>query len=161
MSQVKEKEKTSSVGEERKNPGIELATELYKNITMGSDAVLHLLPKVEDSGMKTHMTAVMCYYEKEAGKVKQFLTEHGKSAEDEPLMTRMAARMGIAMNTALDATSSHIAQMLIEGSTMAITEATRLYHRFDGQDDCREMLNIAKSLAEFEQSNIEKLKAFL
>ena len=157
-----EKTKTaSSVGEEKRSPAVELATELYKNITMGSDAVLHLLPKVEDNGMKTTMTAAMCYYEKAAGKVKDFLTKHKAEAKEEPLMTRMAARMGIAMNTAMDATSSHVAQMLIEGSTMAITEATRLCHRFEGQKDCEEMLTVAKELTEFEQSHIEKLKAFL
>ncbi|MBQ9781079.1 MAG: hypothetical protein IJW00_09065 [Clostridia bacterium] len=154
-------QKTSSVGEEKKSPAVELATELYKNITMGSDAVVHLLPKVKDNGMKTSMTAAMCYYEKTAGKVKDFLTAHGAEAKEEPLMTRMASRMGIAMNTAMDATSSHVAQMLIEGSTMAITEATRLCHRFEGQKGCEEMLAVAKDLSEFEQSHIEKLKAFL
>ena len=111
--------------------------------------------------MKTSMTAAMCYYEKAAGKVKEFLKEHRAEAKEEPLMTKMASRMGIAMNTAMDATSSHIAQMLIEGSTMAITEATRLCHRFDGQKDCEKMLTVAKDLVEFEQSHIEKLKAFL
>lgn len=151
----------SSVGEEKKSAAVELATELYKNITMGSDAIVHLLPKVEDNEIKTSMTAAMCYYEKAAGKVKEFLSTHGAKAKEEPLMTRMASRMGIAMNTAMDATSSHVAQMLIEGSTMAITEATRLCHRFEGQKGCEEMLTVARELAEFEQSHIEKLKAFL
>lgn len=158
---MENKQMISSVGEEKKSPAIELATELYKNITMGTDAVTHLLPKVKDNDMKTSMSAAMCYYEKAAGKVKEFLGKHGSTAKEEPLMTRMAARMGIAMNTAMDATSSHIAQMLIEGSTMAITEATRLYHRFEGREGCDEMLTVARDLAEFEQSHIEKLKAFL
>ncbi len=158
---MENKQMISSVGEEKKSPAVELATELYKNITMGSDAIVHLLPKVKDNDMKTTMTASMCYYEKTAGKVKEFLGKHGSLAKEEPLMTRMAARMGIAMNTAMDATSSHIAQMLIEGSTMAITEATRLCHRFEGQKGCEEMLTVAGDLAEFEQSHIEKLKTYL
>ena len=161
MPQLKEKDKISSVGVEKKSPAVELATEIYKNITMGSDAVLHLLPKVKDTDMKTYMSAILCYYEKTAGKVKEFMGEHGAIAQEEPLMTRMASRMGIAMNTAMDGTSSHIAQMLIEGSTMAITEATRLSHRFEGQEGCQEMLEIAQKITEFEQNNIEKLKAFL
>ena len=151
----------SAVGEEKKLPSVELAAELYKNITMGSDAIVHLLPKVKNNDLKTLMTAAMCYYEKNAGKVKEFLVKHHCEAKEESIMNRMAARMGIAMNTAMDATSSHIAQMLIEGSTMAITESTRLCHRFEGQEHCEEMLSVAKDLAEFEQSHIEKLKAFL
>ena len=154
-------QKVSSVGEEKKTPAVELACELYKNISMGTDSIIHLLPKVKDNGMKTSMTAAMCYYEKAAGKVKDFLKSHGEQAKEEPLMTKMVARMGIGMETAMDATSSHIAQMLIEGSTMAITEATRLCHRFHQQKGCEEMLTVAEQLVEFEQSHIEKLKAFL
>ncbi len=161
MPQLKEKDMISSVGTEKKSPAVELATEMYKNITMGSDAILHLMPKVKDDDMKTYMSAVLCYYEKTAAKVKEFLGQHGAIAKEEPLMNRMASRMGIAMNTAMDATSSHIAQMLIEGSTMAITEATRLQHRFGEQSSCAEMLEVAAKLVEFEQNNIEKLKAFL
>lgn len=157
----KTKEKTSAVGEEKSSPVIELAGELYKNISMGTDAILHLLPKVKDHEMKTTMTAAMCYYEKAAGKVKEILAEAGVPAEQEPLMTRTMARMGIAMNTALDATSSHVAQMMIEGSTMAITEMTRLCHRFEKEKDCAPLLEIAHGLSEFEESHIEKLKAYL
>lgn len=152
---------SSSVGEEKKSPAVELATELYKNITMGSDAILHLLPKVKDNAMKSLMTASLCYYEKAAGKAADFLRTHKAEVKEEPLTTRMAARMGILMNTALDATSSHIAQMLIEGATMAVTEATRLSHRFGSRQDCREMLTLSEELVEFEQTHIEKLKAFL
>ena len=161
MPLTKEKETVSSVGDEKKSPAVELAAELYKNITMGSDAILQLMPKVKDNAMKTHMSASLCYYEKTAGRVKDFLLEHGEEAKQEPVMNRMAARMGIAMNTAMDATSSHIAQMLIEGSTMAITEATRLRHRFEGREGCEAMLTLAQKLTEYEQSNIEKLKSFL
>ncbi len=161
MSLTKEKETISSVGDEKKSPAVELATEMYKNITMGSDAILHLMPKVKDNDMKTHMSASLCYYEKMAGKVKEFLGEQGAIAKEEPLMNRLASRMGIAMNTAMDATSSHIAQMLVEGSTMAITEATRLRHRFEGREGCEEMLEMAQKLIEYEQNNIEKLKTFL
>lgn len=161
MPQTKEREKVSSVGDEKKSPAVELATELYKNITMGSDAVLHLMPKVKDSHMTTYMTAVLGYYEKTAAKVKNILEKYHAEAKEESFMARMASRMGIAMNTAMDASSSHIAQMLIEGSTMAITEATRLTHRFEGQPHCAELLEIAQKLVEFEQTNIEKLKEFL
>lgn len=161
MSLTKEKETISSVGDEKKSPAVELATEMYKNITMGSDAILHLMPKVKDNDMKTYMSAVLGYYEKTASKVKEFLGEHGAIAKEEPMMNKLASRMGIAMNTAMDATSSHIAQMLIEGSTMAITEATRLQHRFEGREGCEEMLTLAQKLCEFEETNIEKLKKFL
>ncbi len=146
---------------EKNPPEIQLATELYKNINMGSEASLHLLPKVKNNELKTLMTAAMCYYEKTAGKAEKFIKEHGDKPEEESLMTRMASRAGIAMNTMMDDSTSHIAQMLIKGSTMGVTEATKLLHRYEDQDGCGEMLDLAKEWVEFEEAHIEKLKAFL
>ena len=166
MPEVKDRVDASSVGEEKKIPAVELATEMYKNITMGSDAILHLLPKINDksrnaASLKTHMTASMCFYEKMAGKIKNILTSHHAEAKEESWMTRTMARMGIAMNTAMDPTDSHIAQMIIEGSTMAITEMTRLSHQFKKQKDCAELISMAEEIVAFEQGQIERMKQYL
>jgi hypothetical protein len=166
MPEVKERVDVSSVGEEKKIPAVELATEMYKNITMGSDALLHLLPKINDksrhaASLKTDMTASMCFYEKMAGRVKSVLTSHHAEAKEESWMNRTMARMGIAMNTAMDDTDSHIAQMLIEGSTMSVTEMTRLVHRFGKQKDCDELVDMANEIVTFEQGQIERMKQYL
>ena len=146
---------------EKKPPEIQLATELYKNINMGSEATLHLLPKVKNNELKTLMTAAMCYYEKAAGKAEKFIKEHGDEPEEESVMTRMASRAGIAMNTMMDDSTSHIAQMLVKGSTMGVTEATKLLHRYEDREGCGEMLDLAKEWIQFEEAHIEKVKAFL
>lgn len=146
---------------DRYPPEIQLATELYKNINMGSEASLHLLPKVKNNELKTLMTAAMCYYEKAAGKAEKFIKEHGDKPEEESMMTRMASRAGIAMNTMMDDSTSHIAQMIVKGSTMGVTEATKLLHRYEGRDGCGEMLDLAREWVEFEEAHIEKVKAFL
>ena len=137
MPQVKEKP-TSSVGEEHRDPAIELATELYKNLSMSGEAMTSLLSKV-----------------------KEFLNSRGAEAKEDSWMARMGARMGINMNTMMDATSSHIAQMVIEGSTMAITESTRLSHRFGKREDCRELVDLMGEWIIFEQKHIEEMKRFL
>ena len=166
MPELKERVDENSVGEEKKIPAVELATEMYKNITMGSDALLHLLPKINDksrnaAGLKTDMTAAMCFYEKTAGRIKKILADHHAEAKEESWMNRTMARMGIAMNTAMDATDSHIAQMIIEGSTMAITEMTRLSHQFKKQKDCTELIDMAEEVVTFEQGQIERMKQYL
>ena len=160
MPQVKEKP-TSSVGEEHRDPAVELASELYKNLSMSADAMTSLLSKVKDNDMKTHMTAALCFYEKTATKVRELLNRHGAEAKEDSWVSRMGARMGINMNTMMDATSSHIAQMVIEGSTMAITESTRLSHRFGKREECRELVDLMGEWIVFEQKHIEEMKRFL
>ena len=160
MPQVKEKP-TSSVGEEHRDPAVELASELYKNLSMSADAMTSLLSKVKDNDMKTHMTAALCFYEKTATKVRELLNRHGAEAKEDSWVSRMGARMGINMNTMMDATSSHIAQMVIEGSTMAITESTRLSHRFGKREECRELVDLMGEGIIFEQKHMEEMKRFL
>ena len=58
--------------------------------------------------------------------------------------------MGIVMNTAIDATDSHIAQMVIEGSTMSITEAVKLRNQYRDRPGCGELVTLANDIAEFE-----------
>ena len=85
------------------------------------------------------MSAALCFYEKTAGKVRNILTDRGIEAKQENPMSKMAAHMGIVMNTAIDATDSHIAQMVIEGSTMSITEAVKLRNQYRDRPGCGEL----------------------
>ena len=144
-----------------KSPVVTLTEQLYKNVSMGNDAALHLLPRVRDGRIKTNMTAALCYYEKLSSKLQSILASHGEEAKGEGMMAKMGARMGIVMNAAMDSTDSHIAQMLIEGSTMAITENTKLIHEYENDPACAEPVSLARSLVDFEERHIEALKQYL
>jgi len=138
-----------------------MAEEMYKNLTMGCDSYLHMLPRVEDNRLKTDMTAAMCYYEKLIGKIKQFLLDHGAKPEERGMMARMAAHAGIVMNTAMDNTNSHITEMLIEGATMSVTTAEKLANHAEGKDDCHDLVEYCRDWAKFEQNHIDALKKYL
>ncbi|MBQ9150786.1 MAG: hypothetical protein IJX72_00945 [Clostridia bacterium] len=142
-----------------------MAEEMYKNLTMGCDSYLHMLPRVEDNRIKTDMTAAMCYYEKLIGKIKQFLLDHGAKPEERGMMARMAAHAGIAMNTAMDNSNSHITEMLIEGATMSITTAEKLANHAEGRGeaaaDCADLVDYCRDWAKFEQNHIDALKKYL
>ena len=139
----------------------ELAEEMYKNVTMGSDAYLYILPHVEDSRLKTDMTAALCYYEKLTGKIKEAAEEAGASLRESGMMAKMATRAGIAMNTVTDKTTSHIAEMLIEGCTMSVTTATKLKNHYEDKTDLCHLVKLCTDWAKFEEDHIERLKAYL
>ncbi|MBQ8276293.1 MAG: hypothetical protein IJZ02_06700, partial [Clostridia bacterium] len=138
-----------------------LAEELYKNMTMGCDAYLDMLPRIEDNRLKTDVTAAMCYYEKTIGKVKQYLLDHGADPEERGMMAKMATKAGIMMNTAMDNSNSHITEMLIEGATMSVTTAEKLANHAEGKPDCRDLVDICRDWAKFEQNHIDALKKYL
>ena len=138
-----------------------LAEELHKNLNMGCDAYLDMLPRVEDNRLKTDITAAMCYYEKLIGKIKQYLLDHGANPEERGMMAKMASKAGILMNTAMDNTNSHITEMLIEGATMSITTAEKLANHAEGKPECADLVEYCRDWAKFEQNHIDALKKYL
>ena len=148
--------------ESKLSPAAEkLACELYKNLSMGCDAYLDMLPRVEDNRIKTDITAAMCYYEKLTGKIKQYLLDHGAEPAERGMMAKMASKAGIVMNTAMDNSNSHITEMLIEGATMSVTTAEKLANHAEGKPDCRELVEYCRDWAKFEQNHIDALKKYL
>ena len=146
----------------RLSPAAEkMAEELYKNLSMGCDAYLDMLPRIQDNRIKTDVTAAMCYYEKTLGRLKQYLASHGLSPSERGAMAKMATKAGIVMNTAMDDSNSHIAEMLIEGATMSVTTAEKLSNHADGKPDCAELADYCRDWAKFEQNHIDALKKYL
>ncbi len=141
--------------------GLEIYSKLYKNAKMGTDSIIKLLDKAEDSKMKMRMTKQLNGYEGFAAKSKAELEDMGFPAKEESPMTKMWASMGMKMNTMMDSSDSHIAQLMIEGSTMGITDTTKLIHEYENTQGCEAALKLAGEMVQFEQSNIEKMKEFL
>lgn len=74
-------------------------------------------------------------------------------------VTKMMASSGIKMNTMLDKSPSHIAEMTIQGSTMGIITATEELNRHAGVEE--PVRQLASEIVQFEQNNIERLKGYL
>ena len=87
--------KKSTAGTEETDPAATMGLQMYRDLNMSSDAVIHLMPRVHDERIKTGMSAALCFYEKTAGKVRNILTDRGIEAKQENPMSKMAAHMGI------------------------------------------------------------------
>ena len=134
---------------------------LYKNVKMGADSIIDLMPKVNDDKMRKEMTAELEHYEKYAKEIRNLLFEDGQEPKEESFMTKMMSKMGIAINTMVDATSSHIAEMMIQGATMGVTETTKLIREYENTSCAEEALKIARDSVKYEEESIERLKRFL
>ncbi len=132
---------------------------IYKNAKMGADSIINLLPKVKDDALRSAMTLQLDGYEKYAARAARELERHDVEAKEEGLMVRMSARMGMAINTMISASTSHIAEIMIEGSNMGITDMIKLINNYDTTDS--EAVRLAREIVGFEEHNIEILKRYL
>ena len=76
-------------------------------------------------------------------------------------MAKLGAKMGMAMNTLTDSTESHIAQMMIEGATMGITENMKLVSKYEDKGISEEALKLGRDTVKYMEETVENLKKFL
>ncbi|MBO5939269.1 MAG: hypothetical protein J6Q82_07220 [Clostridia bacterium] len=144
-----------------KNSTQEFLGELYKNVKMGSDAIVNIMPKVTGKELRQELTAELNRYEEFAKEIANEITSAGNDPKEENILAKLGAKMGMAMNTMMDSTDSHIAQMMIEGATMGITENTKLIHEYENKHCSERSLKLARETVAFMEDSVERMKNYL
>ncbi len=139
----------------------EMLEQLYKNVKMGSDSIVKLLPKVSDGKFKTDLTDQLNGYESLAAKAKKRLKEMGAEAKEENPMIKLWSSIGMTMSTLTDSTDSHIAQMVAEGSTMGVTDGIKLLRDYENTNVSESALKLVREVIEFEEKNLERAKSYI
>lgn len=146
-----------------KSSTVELLEHLYKNIRMGADSVMALLPKLdrEATGLKSDLSVQLDGYEKFTNRINTLLREGGEKSESDTLWNKMSAKVGVAMSTLTDASTSHLADMVIQGSTANMNESIKLLREFENTDASEASLALVRDIIGFEEQNVEQLKRYL
>lgn len=139
----------------------EFLDQLYKNVKMGAESIIDLMPKVGDDRMREEMTAELERYEKFSKDIGELLYEQGVKPQEESFMTKAMTKMGIAINTMMDTSTSHIAEMMIKGATMGVTDTTKLIREYENTPCSEDSLALARQTIRYEEESIERLKKFL
>lgn len=138
-----------------------LLDEMYKNVKMGADSIVNVMPSVEDKTIREELTAQLERYGEYAHKIEDILYSDGSSPKEENMITKISSKLGIKFNTMMDSTSTHIAQMIIEGATMGVTNMTRLLREYENTSCPEKILSLARDIIEYEEATIETMKKFL
>jgi hypothetical protein len=130
---------------------------------MGADSIMALLPKLDREAMslKSDLTVQLDGYEKFSNRINTLLREDGEKTEGDSLWNKMSAKVGVTMSTLTDTTMSHLADMVIQGSTMDMNESIKLLREFENTDASEGSLALVRDIIAFEEKNIEQLKGYL
>ena len=139
----------------------ELLNAIYKNVKMAGDSLIDLMPKVKDEKLKGEMTVQLSTYEAFASRAAKLLGDEGVKPEDESFLTKMGAKMGCMMNTMRDSTTSHLAEMIIEGATMGMNDMYKQIREAENTDASEKALRLAREVCAYEERTIEEMKSFL
>lgn len=133
--------------------------ESYRNIRMGREAINVIIGKVEDEDLALDLNRQACRYIQMEEKLQKEYYKAKETPPEDSLMNRTKLWGGIQMNTLLNASTEHLADMMIQGNTRGITDLMKTVKK--NKSVQKEYYEMAQELMDFEEKNIEKLKAYL
>lgn len=139
---------------------IKMLNDIHKNADMGQDTLRHVLEASHDGKFSDVIRKQMEGYAEAFRKSGEMLkARHSYEEKEAPAISKMMAHMNISRKSMQDAPTSKLAEMVMQGGMMGVTELTRQIHEYAGED--REVLDFAKKQLKQEEKNIEELKKFL
>ncbi len=142
-----------------KNSDELLLQDIYSSSKMGVESIAKLLGKVSNQDFKNMLSGQITKYQEFVTAATKRLTEMSAVPKDATLMQKLPADMGIAMETAMDKSDSKIAELMINGSVMGITDMRKAIS-VNAQVP-PETAQLAQDFVTFHEQNIVDLRQFL
>lgn len=145
---------------DKQNHNQALLTEMYSNTKMAIENINSVMPKVKGKSMISELTAQIENYSGLATRTSDLMHERSIDPKEPNLMAKAMAKFGISVNTLIDNTDSHIADMVAKGCGMGADSLSEAYAkhavRCDSQvsDLCNEIIDYERKVS----SNIEKFR---
>lgn len=138
---------------------VEFLNYIHQNSEMGKDTIKKLLNISKDEEYKKMLQSQLEEYNMIYDTTERKLKELNKEAKDINAFSKVSTYFMINLNTLANKTSSHISEMMIQGSTMGIIDITKKLKEYKSAD--KEILDLANKLLNLEQSNVEECKKYL
>lgn len=138
---------------------IKLIDDAYKTVRMGSYAIDCIMDKIEDKKLEDLMHKQNKYYLESTNSIEALAPKYNHELSDINFMAKGMSSASINMKTMFNKESSHISEMLIEGTTMGIS--TLIKERNDNNDLDSDLLGIVDKIISYLERFVESLKEFL
>jgi len=138
---------------------VEILSEIYRGAKMGVETINSMLNKVNDNKIYDELKYQLRSYDEIANEAYGELVKRNQEPKDISTVNKLSAKMSVGINTMISNTPSHIADMLIKGSTMGVTEMTKSLN--SNKDADPDIQALADRFIKLEQDNIDRLMKFL
>jgi len=142
-----------------KDSNADLMNIIYQNSKMGIDSIDYILPKITNNNLKKDLAAQMAGYLNFINRASSKLHDLDRRPQDLRFLAKIPVCVLIKLKMCVDNSESHIAEMMIEGSTMGLIELQRTFNRCKNLDG--EISQIGCEAIYFEQKCINTLRNYL
>ena len=137
----------------------ELLDYVYQNAEMGVNSISKLMEITDDAEFMRQLDTQKNEYTAMKNDAEKLLRANGLTEDDLTAFDRARTYVMINMQTLKDKSTSHIAEMLMQGSTMGIVQALRKLRKYTQVDE--KVQKLMKKLLEMEEHNFEQLKKYV
>ena len=131
----------------------------YKNVRMASFAIDCIIDKIENHKLEELLRKQNDFYLDTTEELEKISEEIGHEPEDINAFLKGSSFASIKMKTFINDETSHLAEMLIQGTTMGITEILKAKTEFPTKN--KHLLEVADSISSNEELFVDSLKDFL
>ena len=132
---------------------------IRQNTQMGRQGILEMLAHTDHKDFSQALHRQLSEYESIYAEADRMLTSLGGDRENLSAMAKISSQMMTTMKTLADPSVSHMADMMIQGSTMGVTKIIQSKNDYDQSNE--KVIALADRLLKTEQNNIEEMKKFL
>lgn len=138
---------------------LHLLEELGENCQMGIRTIDQLLTMMKEPAFIQQLQKQLCFYKEFWEDVRRELIKRDADEKVFSAFEKMKTDVMLSMSTAIDRTVSHVAEMLIIGSTRGIVQLERNLRRYP--DASPEIVEMERQLMKQEEKNVDALRCFL
>lgn len=142
------------------NANAELLNFIYENAQMGVKSLGQILEIMKEGEFKEYLTKQLNGYEGFYRQAKEKLNRSGLDEKGLTAFEKVRTYLMINVQTMMDKSDSHIAEMLMIGSNMGIVDAVKKIKRYKDEAE-KDITELMENLLRFEEKNVEKLKEYL
>lgn len=136
-----------------------LIDEAYKNMRMGSFAIDAIITKIEDKDLENLLRKQNKFYLETTKKIEKISKDFKHEPADINIFLKGSSFASIKIKTMMNNETPKIASMLIEGTTMGITEMIKAQSDYPANNE--EVQKITNEIVSNEEEFVESLKRFL
>lgn len=138
----------------------ELLSFIHKNAAMGVTSIPTAMSLPQSRAMQDALDSQLREYRTITAKAQSLARRQGQQLKGPNPAAKVMSTTMLRTQTTVDPTTTKLAEMMIQGSTMGTVQMTRRLHQYAGAVD-REILDLGHRLLKTEERNIQEMKRFL
>lgn len=138
---------------------VKVLQEVQKNAKMAMKAIDTVSEKIFDDNLAMQVTRESMKYADIYNKATDRLLDGKAASYRESGFQDMMLKNAVKANTMFNTSTSHIAELMIQGSNRGLTSMWKAINHNERAGNVS--MEVAKELMDFEEKNIERLKSYL